>query len=174
MSGNNTPWGEEYLPTIYHDKIGREYVIHCTVSVMVDVGRRYNLTLQDLASPDSLPMHVLLGVAEIGTRYMTVAKHFQTEEDWLTNLGDVGSIEALEAARNAIINFTLRGNRKLSSEDKQRIKQQLIESNKLVEDLQAKMMMDKLAEAEALRAELSQSLTDGNGSTSSSSPPSQA
>jgi hypothetical protein len=173
MSENNTPWGEEYLPTIYHDKIGREYIIHCTVSVMVDAGRKYNLTLQDLANPDSLPMHVLLGIAEIGTRYMTVAKHFQTEEDWLANLGDVGSIEATEAARNAIINFTLRGNRKLSSEDKQRIKQQLIESSKLVEDFQTKMMLDKLAEAETLRAELNQKLADGSGNTSSSSPPSQ-
>jgi hypothetical protein len=112
-----SPWGEEYLPTVFHDRDGREYVIHVNVIVLQEVSRRHSLTLQDLLKI-SLPMHILLTIAEIGTRYMWFAKHKQSEQAFLESLNDENVVEAIEAAQCALINFSLRGNRKLSHEER--------------------------------------------------------
>lgn len=129
-------FGEEYFPTDFRDARGSRYDIHVTVAVASEISRRHGLTLQDLTQAHGLPFHVLLDVAELGTRHSAKAKNVkrgETPETFLERLGDAGAMEAAQAAGNALLGFSLRGNRELTPEERRAVADRLLEQGRSVQ-----------------------------------------
>lgn len=150
-------FGEEYFPTQFRDRHGSEYTVHVTVAIASEISRSHGLTLADLAQAHNLPFHVLLDVAELGTRYSAKARNVdrgETVERFFDAIGEAGAMEAVNAAGNALLGFSLRANRDLTPE-------------------QCRAVASRLTrEAGAVRESMTEALTSllgGDGSTSGAS-----
>lgn len=97
----------EYLPTTFRGSSGREYTIHVTIRVAAEVSRIHNMSLHELGKSHFLPLHVLLDVAEIGTRYQSTSAE-EGREKFFDSIGDENLQTLALAAGNALINFSLR------------------------------------------------------------------
>lgn len=110
---------KEYLPTRFRNSCGREYTIHVTTRVAAEICRIHNLGLYDLMRVHTLPFHILLDVAEHGTRYQSLAKD-ETHDEFLSGIGDDCVTDMVMAAGNALLNFSLRAQRGLTEQVRER------------------------------------------------------